>query len=329
MFSVRRPLMTNAQRFWTQLTLLLASLHAANLQADSKSLLSTPAPLEIKHNVSGWSGEMKSYQEDLISAVVAAGESKFGPYKLTFVDKVMSTVRAMIASERGALDTGMSTGWGMRENGAEKVDLYLRAYMKSLLGLRQLIIRKEDQTAFRAVRTIDDLRAFKAGQGSGWPDSRIYSHYDVEVVDANSFSALFPMLEKKRFDFIPLSILEVDTALAAVQETYPDFVIAEDIYLFYPIPLYISVSKMSPAASQRIAYGLKVLFHDDDAVSETEASLAEAGGEVDPDELLFKHFPVAKTVSFTGDQVLLMLENPFISQSASKEITEYFIRHYR
>jgi len=271
--------------------------------------------LLIKHNTSGWSNDLKAYQIELMTTIFAMSEEKYGPYTLEFVNRYMSTIRSMIASERGEIHTGLSSGWGIREENMNKVDLHLRPYIKTLLGLRRCIIRREDAEAFASIRTLFDLAKFKAGQGEAWPDSRIYRHYGISVVDSNSLSNLFPMLQKKRFDFIPLSVLEVDGALEAVKNDYPDLIVAEGLYIFYPIPVYISSSRAIPEVSERIRYGLELLYGEDSRTTR--------------DDMLYRHFPMAKNLKITEDEVLLILDNPYIGEEANDSTKQYFRSLYR
>lgn len=256
---------------------------------------------------------MKDFQEGLLALVLDYSESRYGPYQLDFLDREMSTGRSMLATERGEIHTGFSTGWGLHASEG-RVDLYSYPYLKGLLGLRKVIIRREDEKRFASIRTLAQLAEYSAGQGAGWPDTRVYESYGVRVVSAENYLSLFPMLAKGRFDFLPMSVLEIDGALEAVASQYPDLMIASNLYIFYPIPLYISVSRTRPDISNRIAFGLERLFEGDD----------NQGLEA----LLRRQFPSYSQQPVGPAATLLQMDNPFIEPARNLAIRNYFTEHY-
>lgn len=291
------------------LTLLLAP--AANVLGKDDA----PEPLTVIHSISGWSPAMKAFQMDLMRTLLRLSSEEEGDYNAVFDDRNMTTSRSMLATRRGEIHTGLTTGWGALRNSKEHVTLYRYPYLKSLLGLRRFIIRAEDRERFESIRSVKGLKGFRAGQGAGWPDTRVYREAGIEVVEAENYPSLFPMLAKGRFDFLPLSVLEVEGALAAFEKDYPSLIIAENMYVFYPIPLYISVSNTKPKVSERLKAGLDVLFDPD--------------SPFELDNLMLRHFPLEGEIEIDGRATLITMNNPYAEAEINLTMLRYFSEHYR
>jgi len=256
---------------------------------------------------------MKAYQKGLMHAVLSASEPKYGPYYLRFSDREVTSDRLMLATERGEVHTGLGTVWGIKANRSGAVDLYSYPYLNSLLGLRKVIVRREDLPKFDKITSISDLDALRVGQGAGWPDSNIYRGYGLQVVESEAYMSLFPMLAKGRFDYLPMSVIEIDGALEEVSNQYPSLVVAPNLYIFYPIPLYLSVSRQRPEISQRIDYGLQRLFGGDAPIV---------------DELLKQYFPQLENHRLAASSQLLVFDNPYLEPKQNRHIQAYFKQHY-
>jgi hypothetical protein len=72
---------------------------------------------------------------------------------------------------------------------------------KGLLGYRMFLVREADLPRFATVRTLDDLRKLRVGQGKDWIDVPILRKAGFPVVEGTSYPGLFAMLAAGRFDF--------------------------------------------------------------------------------------------------------------------------------
>lgn len=128
--------------------------------------------------------------------------------------------------------------------------------LNNLLGYRQAIIRKSDSKLFEvAAKSPALIKAMTAGQGRYWPDVRVYQHNGFNVMEADRYESLFPMLHLKRYDYLPLGIGEVRGAISGRREQEFELTLADDLVLFYPWPVYIMVSKTRPELAERLTYG--------------------------------------------------------------------------
>ncbi|WP_419662964.1 hypothetical protein Dvar_34530 [Desulfosarcina variabilis str. Montpellier] len=133
---------------------------------------------------------------------------------------------------------------------------------KGMLGWRLLLIRREDQKQFAKVRSIKDLRKFKAGFGSQWGDLNILKANVGNVTTSLDYELLFCMLIAKRFDYLHRGLHEPWDEVAIRKKQYPNLHIEETLVLHYPIGDYFYVGKHSPALAKRIESGLKALIED-------------------------------------------------------------------
>jgi hypothetical protein len=63
---------------------------------------------------------------------------------------------------------------------------------KGLLGYRMFLVRDADLPRFAAVRTLDDLRKLRVGQGKDWIDVPILRKAGFPVVEGTSYPACSP-----------------------------------------------------------------------------------------------------------------------------------------
>lgn len=77
-----------------------------------------------------------------------------------------------------------------------------------MFGLRLPIVKNENLHMFRGVKTLNDLKRFKVGQGLGWADTDILQANGLDVVPVTKYPNHFPMLEGERFDYFPRAMHE-------------------------------------------------------------------------------------------------------------------------
>ncbi len=131
--------------------------------------------------------------------------------------------------------------------------------MKGLLGFRALVVHNEEIQRIKHIQTLEEFRHLKAGQIEHWSDIAVFESNNIEVVTGNNMDVLFTMLERKRFDYIPLGIGEVKNIFDLVKTDHADLSILNSTYLHYPFPVYFYVCDCEPLIAERIKFGLKTL----------------------------------------------------------------------
>lgn len=135
---------------------------------------------------------------------------------------------------------------------------------KGMVGYRVLLIRRERQADFAAVRTLDDLRRFSLGQNFSWDDTEILKANKLTVETGDDFEGLWQMLERKRFDAFPRGISEIAPELRLRGPTYPGLGIEKTLLLYYPLPLYFwfSPGPQGEALAKRLEAGMWSMIND-------------------------------------------------------------------
>ncbi|MBI2382062.1 MAG: transporter substrate-binding domain-containing protein [Gammaproteobacteria bacterium] len=159
-----------------------------------------------------------------------------------------------LAKPSGAIDLLWSMSTPEREARYRPVRFPLD---RGLMGWRLLLIHRDQAVAFSRVRDARDLRAFTAGQGESWLDSRILKANDLPLVTVSKYRLLFAMLEHKRFDYFPRAALEIGDELA--RENKADFLIEPNLVLHYPTAYYYLVNRRSGALARDLESGLQTL----------------------------------------------------------------------
>ncbi|WP_374362634.1 substrate-binding periplasmic protein [Pseudoduganella danionis] len=152
--------------------------------------------------------------------------------------------------------------WSMTSQAREQGVIVIRIpLLKGLLGQRLLAIRPEAASRFAQVRTLDDLRRdFRLGQGHDWPDTAIQQAAGLKTVTSSSYDTLYPMLQARRFDAIPLGINEIDDELRKHSDV--DLMVEKNLALVYPAPVFFFVAPNKAALAARIENGLNRMLAD-------------------------------------------------------------------
>lgn len=130
---------------------------------------------------------------------------------------------------------------------------------QGLLGLRLLLVTPTGDSKIRKVSNLKGLQQYIGGHGLHWADLPVYAANNLKVVTAVEYEKLFEMLKKGRFDYFHRGANEIWGEL----ERFPnDFVIADNIMLFYPQPVYFFVSKRRPELAKQLEKGLQLAIND-------------------------------------------------------------------
>lgn len=135
-----------------------------------------------------------------------------------------------------------------------KVPIY-----RGLLGLRLLLIKPEQNENFKKINNLKDLKPYVAGHNVHWSDFGIFKSNGLKVVSSTNYDALFEMLKHGRFDYFSRGVNEVWSELAQHSD---QLVIADNVMLFYPHPVYFFVGKHRPELAALVEKGLKIATQD-------------------------------------------------------------------
>ncbi len=181
-----------------------------------------------------------------------------GAFEISTIDQYLTSPRQVAEIKKNGIINLMWDG----SNKSREAELWpVRvSLLRNLNDYRVFLIREEDAARFRQVKTLEQLRQFKAGAGVNWPSTEILKHNDLPVVTSIAYAYLFPMLRAGRFDYMPRGVYEVWHEQQA--NSAEKLAIEETIFLHYPVPFYFFVSRENQALGERVERGLKMAIKD-------------------------------------------------------------------
>lgn len=219
------------------------------------SLLSLPsyaAEKHLKYNMP--SNVQTDYMQGLLKLALSySGKT----YILSTTEETYSRPRLMESVKNGSV----SLMWGGTSDQMESdyIPIRIDAY-RGLMSHRVLIIRNGDQARFDEVKTLDDLRKIKFGQGRSWQDASIMKNAGFDVVTSTKKPGLFYMLDGGRFDAFPRGANEAWSETAAFPKL--NLAVEKQLVLVYPLPTYFFVYKGDPELAKDIENGLEAAIKD-------------------------------------------------------------------
>lgn len=151
--------------------------------------------------------------------------------------------------------------WSMTTRQREAQMLPVRIpLLKGLMGYRLFIIRAEDAVWFKGIKTLDQLRDVRAGQGHDWPDTDILRANGFRVETTTEYEYLFQMLQAGRFDFLPRALNEPWEEVSARPEL--NLAVESSLLLYYPTANYFFFQRDNKALADRVQRGLEIAIAD-------------------------------------------------------------------
>lgn len=129
---------------------------------------------------------------------------------------------------------------------------------RGILGYRVLIVRKAELPRFAGIKTLDDLRRLRVGQGWGWNDVPLLRANQFHVVTSPNYEDMFRLLQAGRVEYLSRGINEAWGEVEA--RKHMDFAVEPTLLLYYPWPKYFFVNRNQPELAKRIEKGLEQMF---------------------------------------------------------------------
>ncbi|QDL53326.1 hypothetical protein [Rhodoferax aquaticus] len=207
----------------------------------------------------GGSDQRLVYYWELLEAALKVTSGKWGPYTLAISPVLMNADRSQILLSNSTEITLL-----VRTTSAERERVLLPVRIpldKGLTGYRLFLIQQNTQEALNAVRTLDDLKPYRIGQGVAWVDAEILRNAGLTVETGSSYESLFKMLAVGRFELFSRGVNEIGKEQREHQPKYPEMVVEKSLMLHYPLPRYFFFSRtpQGERLAQRVAEGLEKL----------------------------------------------------------------------
>lgn len=200
-------------------------------------------------------GEKAFGYQLLVIALKKSGED----YRVKIEKEPTNQDRALFNLERGTISV-VDTGVGKEFE--SKFDAVYIPIDRGLTGWRIFLINKSKKDEFAKIKTVSELQNRVAGQGIGWSDIKIIENAGIKVVTSPKIESLVTMVEKGRFDFLPLGVNEAYGFLSEFGRKNRDVIVEENIILKYQFARLFYVKKGNKKLHDDIAKGLENAFQD-------------------------------------------------------------------
>lgn len=193
-----------------------------------------------------------------IKALELALQKAGGQYDVQPSKSVMQRTRQLSQLAEGQ---ELDVVWSVTSVERERDFLPIRIPIdKGLLGWRICLVHKDNLAKLSAIQNLEQLKTYAAGQGKDWADVQILRANGLKVEPGATYEGLFQMLQAKRFDYFPRSVLEIWGEL----EKHPgmDLEVEPNLILQYPSAFYFFVNKNNTALAERIERGLRAAIKD-------------------------------------------------------------------
>jgi hypothetical protein len=170
---------------------------------------------------------------ELLTTALEKTRPAFGAYTCQPSQRQVPKKRviAELASDDRSINVLWNPGSAKLEQDFLTIKIPLR---KGLLGYRVMLIRKDKQAIFENVRTLQDLKTIRFGQGTGWIDNTIFQHQDLPLVEA-PYPQLFAMLDADRFDAFPRVWVKFWMNWKCKKKNFPNLTIEKNLLLCLPV----------------------------------------------------------------------------------------------
>ena len=235
-----------------------------------------------------------TYYDQLLRLAIAKTELAEGPCRIETTEFV-SHLRKLRMMQTGQLDVAGNVDSAEWEQGLLAIPVPVH---QGLHGIRLLVIRKGDEGRFASIHTLHDLQQLRAGVMRDWQVREVLEANAIPVQLTDHYDSLYAMLTRQRFDYIPLSLFEVQQELT--RHSPGTLAVEPTLVLNYPSVDYFFVRPERKALFARIQRGLELAIKDGSR-----------------DELFnrFSNFPTIVQQAALPGRTVIVLRNPSQAQS--------------
>lgn len=195
----------------------------------------------------------------LQSVLKLAIERSGSDYEL--VESSIPMTQARVVRELADATGRIEVAWTMTSAEREAQMLPVRVPLdRGLIGWRIAFVRQADTDRWRELQRLDELAKYVAGQGQDWPDTEILRANGLPVQAVTRYEALYDMLRRKRIDYFPRAVFELDDELATPMAR--DLAIEPHVLLRYPAASYLFVRRDRSALAADLQRGLELAVAD-------------------------------------------------------------------
>jgi hypothetical protein len=223
-------------------------------------VISLEKPLNVRYAKSQTVNPLYKKQTEYFYEILALGlEKSTKPYQLEMatIPTNVEQSRSLKLLENGYYDVHWYTTDANRENTMLPIRIPLT---KGLIGLRLMFIHQDTPDIFKHISSTEQLKTYIGGQGRNWPDTILLKQQKFHIEEATNSVALLKMLDKKRIEYFPRSMLEIWHEITVIKDM--KIAIDQHIALQYPLAVYFFVAQDNQKLHDLLELGLKNAIAD-------------------------------------------------------------------
>lgn len=206
---------------------------------------------------------LNDYHYAVLKLALEHTEAEYGPFSIETFDADIFTARILRkledSEDEGGVNVHVATASPIKEQRLDAIHIPLRM---GLLGYRLLVVHKKNLETFSKIRTLEELRQYRAGSGARWTTTTTLAQQGFSIVEFPHYDRMYSMLDRERFDFVLRGVSEIYYEWETCKEACKNLAVVPDIQVYLPVPYYIFVSKRHPRIFKRIEAGLLAAVHD-------------------------------------------------------------------
>ncbi|AJQ93277.1 hypothetical protein [Gynuella sunshinyii] len=199
------------------------------------------------------------YDNAVIKLALDKTVSKYGPYRIV-LSPVLTYAQALEVLANNTLNNFVMKNSYSQDVASQSgfvefpVDL-------GIVGYRVCFTSVANKPRLAEVRTIDDLKAFTNGQGTGWADVEILRQNGFNVREVAHYESLFLLTAHGSIDLFCRGTNELLPEYEEFKK-FPDLTYDETFSLAYPLPRFLFTSKQNQELIKRLDEGIKMAYAD-------------------------------------------------------------------
>lgn len=246
------------------------------------------------------------YPYEILEAALTLSEAKYGDFEIRVAEALLPNNRTIdMLAEGQYLNVVMVVTTKEWEEKALPIRIPLR---KGVLAYRLLAVKQQNAELFSSIQSAQQLKELTVGLHRNWATWDIMNRLDFPVASVYSYEALFGMLEKGRFDYLPRGVHEIYDELAVRKVEYPNLIVAPKVALYIPSPFYMFVSPKHPRLAERLTWALEEMVKN---------------GMLD--EIFDKHYRQSILESRLHERHVINIGNPLLPEPTPLERPELWL----
>jgi hypothetical protein len=241
-----------------------------------------------------------AHAKQLLTEALLITQADYGTFEFVISSQESPQRRQLKSLEHDLLDVTWSVTSLDREAHFHPIRIPI---MAGLFGKRVLLIDAED-TRFSHDMNLSDLQELRAVLGYDWPDTAIFRHAGIPVIET-TYRASFKMVSEGFADMFPRSVMEVLEEMDN-KDFSKGLVVDNNIVISYPSPVFFFVGSNNQRLATRINDGLLKLLKNHRF-----------------QQLLSEHEGYQKGLELIKGRTVINIDNPFLSEGSQKAIENF------